>query len=212
MSVHLHIAPAQTQRGAALVTSLIILIVLAMIGTSAIATGFVQLRMSGNSQEQAIAAAGAQSAINTALRIAMTGDDAAAVRRGHLLVDSRQNNLDGDPTAIADADAALLCLNQDQSGTRVAAAGCTAATQRLVAGANNLLVRARSRMFYRGKLGGMPGCPGNSSNSTMTCGHYEVEGQAWIDGNGNGQMDTNQGETTVIQRHFAWSEVSSAGI
>lgn len=204
--------PLRRQAGAALVTSLIILIVLALIGTSAIATGFVQLRMSGNSQEQAIAAAGAQSAINTALRFAMAGDEAAAERSGHVLFDSFNRNPNADRLTDADANAALLCMNRDQDANPgVAGAGCPDATERLVDGTNNLLVRAQARVFYRGPFTGLKGCPGYSGGGTVDCSRYEIEGRAWID-DGDGQMERNQGETSVIQRHWAWREVARAGI
>lgn len=205
-----------SQAGAALVTSLIILLILSVLGATALSTGVVQLKMSANVQERAIVDAAALTAINTIVRQANEGRDAEAEKRGHIVKDSLDKNPAGNRSNYDNANAEIRCIARDRGSESVSNERCTGEDAWILdenaedEDAPQRPVRALARSFFRGEIQEKSGCPGYELNdSSVTCKRIEIEGRGWIDIDGNGQ-DEDQ-EVSSVQRQSTWLESPKHG-
>lgn len=193
------------QNGAALITSLVILLVLTLIGIAAISRGAMQMTIAGNSQQSAMSFAAAQSASNGEVALGNLGTNWAVA--GQVINDSIIANPTGSAAANAVNQSVVTCRTSGASSTsRVttsATASCDQATDLL---ATNSSLRGRSMMFFRGKSPGSA-CKGYSSNmgnqATVTCYYFEVQGTGWFDNvTANGLPDATETQSQITQ--WAW--------
>lgn len=197
------------QHGAALVTSLIILLVLTLVGITALSTGVIQLRMSSNSQQSAVTFAAAQSAAN--MMIAKSNTDRDWMISTNVLYASQGKGVTplGDAAAYADSKASIICTQYDATkGNDVSAivttSACPANAWFANAAGGASPVRSLARMYFRGTSPSAQDCPGfdAASGATVGCNFFEVEGTGWLDLDADGVPEPADGETETRIRQW----------
>jgi len=175
------------QQGVALMLSLIMLLILTILGLSALTSSTNQEQISANIQQSKTAFYAAQSGVNSYTNEGNTGND--LTNNLHILALTRAlaNTANFNSTSVSNALERCVTTNGLNS------ANCATAYLQGV-------FKARTRTWYRGCLGPATACPGFSMGVGVTmpgCHQYQVEGTGWVDMDGNGAPDTTE-ETQVI--------------
>jgi len=107
----IHRGPGSRERGAILIVTLLFLVILTMLGVTAMSGTTMEERMAGNARDGAIALQAAESALRDARRDlnAISATD-AGVRRGTPIHVSQFGNATGDPGSCNDGNGQGLCL------------------------------------------------------------------------------------------------------
>lgn len=146
-----------TQTGATLLVSLLILIVLSVIGVAAMRGGLLQAMMASNTQQSNAAFYSAESAIGAYVSAANAGSDIV----GDPLFDTLTSGVGVPYTRYIDGTGAL---------------NASAATK-LDTGSANASVTSRVTAQYTGVC---LACPGYSTSTDMKCHVYQIDGQGTI--------------------------------
>jgi len=179
---------AVKQQGSALLISLIFLVVLTILGLTALNSGTADTQISSNLQQSKTAFYAAQSAANAYTNQGNSGNDITEAT--HLLAVTR---------------AAANPANFASTNVADALTRCTAANGTNSADCNNTFLqanfKARTDTWYRGCQGPATECPGFSLGVGTTipgCHRYQIQATGWIDLDNTGDMPSNVEETQVI--------------
>jgi len=178
----------KNQQGSALLMSLIFLVVLTVLGLTALNSGTIDTQVSSNLQQAKTAFYAAQSAANAFTNQGNAGND--LIEAGHILAATRAAANPVDPDSINVADALTMCVGANGVNN----ADCNATFLQ----AN---FKARTDTWYRGCNGPATECPGFSLGVGTTipgCHRYQVQGTGWIDLDNAGAAPSNIEETQVI--------------
>jgi len=178
----------QPQSGAVLVVSLIMLMVLTVLGISALSTGTNSEQAAANIQQAKIAFFAGQSAVDSFAFEGNAGNDL-----------TNPNQILALTRALANPN------NYASTSTANALTRCTAGngSNQVDCAVNYLgsIFKARSRAWYRGCLGPATACPGFSLGVGMAspgCHRYQIEGTGWVDLDGSAAPDgVNEPQATV---------------
>jgi Tfp pilus assembly protein PilX len=176
------------EQGSALLVSLIFLVVLTILGLTALNSGTTDTQISSNLQQAKTAFYSAQSGANAYTNQGNTGND--LIEPGHVLAATRAaaNTANFASTNVADALTRCAAAN----GTNSADCDTTFLQANF---------KARTDTWYRGCNGPATECPGFSLGVGTTipgCHRYQVQATGWIDLDSSGAMPSNIEETQVI--------------
>ncbi len=176
------------QSGSALLVSLIFLVVLTVLGLTALNSGTNETQISSNLQQAKTAFYAAQSGANAYINQGNAGND--LTEAAHLLALTRAAANAADFNSTNLADALTRCAAADGTNN----ADCDATFLQ----AN---FKARTDTWYRGCSGPATECPGFSLGVGTTipgCHRYQVQGTGWIDLDNSGSVPSSVEETQVI--------------
>ena len=179
---------SNNQKGSALLMSLIFLVVLTVLGLTALNSGTIDTQVSSNLQQSKTAFYAAQSGANAYTNQGNAGND--LTEPGHILAVTRAaaNTADYQSTNVVDALTRCAAAN----GTNNADCDATFLQANF---------KARTDTWYRGCNGPATECPGFSLGVGTTipgCHRYQVQGTGWIDLDNSGSTPSNIEETQVI--------------
>lgn len=178
------------QKGVALLMSLIILLILTILGLSALTSSTNQEQISSNIQQAKTSFYSAQSAVNGYTNEGNAGND--LTNNAHILALTRAAANPANINSTAAADALERCVAADGSNS----ANCATAYLQGV-------FKARTRAWYRGCAGPATECPGFSLGVGTTmpgCHRYQVEGTGWVDMDGTAAPDANEETQAVVDQ------------
>jgi Tfp pilus assembly protein PilX len=174
------------------VVSLIILLILTLLGVSALSTSTNSELAASNMQQAKLAFYAAQSGVDAFRTVGNAGND--LTNNNHILALTRNLMNPADPDSINPANALEGC--SDRNG--LLQLDCAAS---YLEG----LLKARVRSWYRGCQGPATACPGFSLGVGMVmpgCHRYQVEGTGWLDADGTAVPEGQDETQSVVEQWF----------